>query len=174
MVFICKVSLKIKTKAYFLFFLTLLNTSYGFNLSRIGFKLRLGSILANHEVKGSGLHLSANSVRPRLRFPLLPVFRPRYGKYTYRKVFFNYEFPLRSLNQIAQKGHEREEIESTFLRDVEREFTNMHPNWDVTSDIQTFSVAIGPQWGLFLPFRNGMRILKLGVGPVLGLSLIHI
>ncbi len=153
-------------KFLLLFFVA--STGYPFSLKDIGIKLRLGVYQATHPLKSedSGINLKEAKREAITKFPIIPVFRSRIrGKNYYTKIFFDYEFPSKSLNLGVDSGNNRTQIENSFIQgSTETTFIGANPNWVLTADVKATSIAIGYQWGVFYDFSSNIRAFKVGAG----------
>ncbi len=133
-----------------------------------GLKLRLGSIFADHELEGDSVQLGEAEFEGKAKFPIIPVFKSTDGHKSYTQIFFEYEFPSESLNQLALGETNRSEVKSKYLEGSALSFVNSNPDWGISGDVSTWSVAIGYQWGAFIRLSDSSRLFKIGAGPLLG------
>jgi len=156
----------------FILFLLTLNSYSSSIINKLykdlGLKLRLGAIYADHELNAEGVQLSEAEFDGKGKFPIIPVFRSKDGRKTYTQIFFDYEFPAESINQMAKSGTNRSKIKSMYLNGSALSFINDNPNWNLSGDVETWSVAAGYQWGAFIRLSDSSRLFKIGAGPILG------
>ncbi len=134
----------------------------------LGVKLRLSSYFSDHSLEGNGFNLNEEGFNGKLRFPIVPVFKPKNFKYFISRIYFNLEIPTHSLNQAPGSDHNKNYIKSNFLSQSELAFTNSNPLWNVSSDLKTSSISLGYQLGLAASVGRKVQFLQLALGPTLG------
>lgn len=132
-----------------------------------GLKLRLGSYVAEHHVGSDLFELNDKDKFSQVKFPIMIDFRPKVNAYWFRQFFFDYELPYSSQNMNPDSINRTRMVAEFFDAD-EIAFTTTNPDWDLTADIETWSIVGGIQWGLFYPYSSETLLFRTALGLTFG------
>jgi hypothetical protein len=141
---------------------------------QIGVKFRLGFFNTDHEMKSKdfGVHVTDGERQFRTKIPTIIAFKEKVHTEDARftKIFFDFELPYKSRNQIPGGKYNKQKIYDSFFTNNERALADANPNWQLSGDIETASFVVGYTWGVYIPIkkREDIRILKTSVGLMTG------